>query len=398
MRPLHIAAPAGPGAILNLGFRPFFSLAALFSLLAMVTWTGLYSGVFAPSSLALPATLWHAHEMVYGYALAVIAGFLLTAVRNWTGIDTLRGYPLLLLCLPWLAARLLLAAGTPAALAAAGVADLVFLAALIAALLVPVIQARQWQQLGLLSKLLLILAGNAVFYAGALGVLEDGVRIGLYSGLYLVIALIFVVGRRVMPFFIERGAGYPVELRNRLWLDVASLVLFLGFWIAELLRPDSLAAGLLATVLAILHAIRLAGWHTPGIWRKPLLWVLYVGYGWLIAGFALKAAVVFAGIPPYLPVHAFTYGGIGMITTGMMARVILGHTGRNVLAPPPLLFRVFALLLAGTVFRVLFPLLAPSFYPLWIGLSQALWIGAFGIFLYLYLPMLASPRVDGEPG
>jgi uncharacterized protein involved in response to NO len=386
------------GAILNLGFRPFFALAALFSLLAMLAWTGVYFTEGKHAYLALPATLWHAHEMIYGYALAVIGGFLLTAVSNWTGIRTLHGYPLLLLGLPWLATRILLCTGTPAALPVAAVADIVYLGGLITAVTIPVIRAGQWRQLGILSKLVLILISNAVFYAGALGLLEDGRRLGLYSGLYLVIALIFVVGRRVMPFFIEKGAGYRVQLKNRPWLDVSSLVLFLAFWIAELVRPDSLPGAALAAALVILHAMRLAGWYTAGIWRKPLLWVLYVGYGWLICGFALKAAVVFAGVPPNLAVHAFAYGGIGMITVGMMSRVILGHTGRSVLEPPPVLSRVFALLLAGSVIRVLFPLFAAAHYPLWIGLSQALWVIAFGVFLYIYLPMLVRPRVDGQPG
>ncbi|TNG03054.1 MAG: NnrS family protein, partial [Gammaproteobacteria bacterium] len=218
-------------------------------------------------------------------------------------------------------------------------------------------------------------------------------RIGLYSGIYLIIALIFVMGRRVMPFFIEKGVDYPVQLKNRQWLDVSSLVLFLAFWIADLVRPDTLPVALLALALLVLHAIRLVGWYTPGIWKKPLLWVLYVGYGWLVTGFALKAAVVFIGISPFLPLHAFAYGGIGMITLGMMARVTLGHTGRNVFDPPPvLLFWMFALLLCGAVIRVLLPLLDPAHYMAWIGLSQGLWIIAFTLFLTIFLPMLIRPR------
>lgn len=385
-------------AFLNLGFRPFFTMAAVFAVLSMLTWAGMVVFGWQADFTGLPATVWHAHEMVYGYSLAVIAGFLLTAVMNWTGIQTLHGVPLLLLALLWLAGRLLLFTGAAVPLQIVALVDGLFMVWLIGALLVPVIKVRQWKQLGIISKLLLLLLSNGVFYAGALGIIEDGMRIGLYSGVYLVIALVFVMGRRVMPFFIEKGVDYPVQLKNRPWLDMASLLLFLAFWIADIARPDTLPVALLAMALMVLHAIRLAGWHTPGIWQKPLLWVLYVGYGWLIAGFALKAAVVFFGISPFLPLHAFAYGGIGMITVGMMARVTLGHTGRNVFDPPPVLFWIFIALLAGSSFRVLLPLLDPGRYLAWTGISQVFWIGAFIAFLVIHLPMLTRPRADGQPG
>ena len=385
-------------AFLSLGFRPFFTMAAVFAVLSMLAWTGVVVFGWQTDFMVLPATTWHAHEMIYGYSLAVIAGFLLTAVRNWTGLQTLHGAPLLLLLLLWLAGRLLLLAGAAVPLQIVALVDGLFMVWLIGALLVPVIKVRQWKQLGIISKLLLLLLSNGVFYAGALGIIENGMRIGLYSGVYLVIALVFVMGRRVMPFFIEKGVDYPVQLKNRPWLDMASLVLFLAFWIADIAHPDSLPVALLAMGLMVLHAIRLAGWHTPGIWQKPLLWVLYVGYGWLIAGFALKAAVVFFGISPFLPLHAFAYGGIGMITVGMMARVTLGHTGRNVFDPPPVLFWIFTALLAGSSFRVLLPLLDPGRYLAWTGISQVFWIGAFTAFLVIHLPMLTRPRADGQPG
>jgi uncharacterized protein involved in response to NO len=373
-------------------------MAAVFAVLSMLAWTGVVVFGWQTDFMVLPATTWHAHEMIYGYSLAVIAGFLLTAVRNWTGVQTLHGAPLLLLLLLWLAGRLLLLAGAAVPLQIVALVDGLFMVWLIGALLVPVIRVRQWKQLGIISKLLLLLLSNAVFYAGALGLIENGMRIGLYSGVYLVIALVFVMGRRVMPIFIEKGVDDPVQLKNRPWLDISSLVLFLAFWIADIARPDTLPVALLAMGLMVLHVIRLAGWHTPGIWKKPLLWVLYIGYGWLITGFALKAAVVFFGISPFLPLHAFAYGGIGMITVGMMARVTLGHTGRNVFDPPPVLFWIFTALLAGSTFRVLLPLLDPGRYLAWTGISQVLWIGAFAAFLVIYLPMLTRARVDGQPG
>jgi uncharacterized protein involved in response to NO len=276
--------------------------------------------------------------------------------------------------------------------------DNVFIGLLFLAVLQPVVKVRQWKQVGILSKLLLILACNLLFYAGLLQVVPGGLRTGLYSGLYMVMALVFVMARRVIPFFIENGVGYPFSPRNRHWLDISSLVLFMAFWITDILRPDTLPVALLAVILFLLHAIRMVDWHTRGIWSRPLLWVLYLGYGFLTFGFGLKAAVVTFGISPFLAVHAFAYGGIGMISLGMMARVTLGHTGRNVLAPPALLPWMFTILFAGALLRILPPLFDSSHYPLWIGGSQMLWILAFSLFLYLYLPMLVQPRIDGKPG
>lgn len=393
---MPLAASRRP--ILNLGFRPFFAGAAVFSVASMLAWAGMYLFGWLSQVTALPPTLWHAHEMIYGYGMAVIAGFLLTAVRNWTGVQTIAGIPLLLLFLLWLAGRLLLASGNSHLLQAAALTDALFGMGLVIAILVPIVRVKQWKQLGIVSKVVLLVASNMVFYAGALDLLEDGSRMGLYSGIYLVIALIFVMGRRVIPFFIEQGVGYPVQVRNRSWLDIASLVLFLGFWIADVLQPDTPLVAMLCAALLVLHTLRLLDWYTPGIWRRPLLWVLYLGYGWLSAGFALKAAVPVLGISPLPALHAFAYGGIGMITLGMMSRVTLGHTGRNVSEPPPVLWPMFAVLFAGAVCRVALPLFDPDRYLIWIAISQGLWIAAFSIFLAVCLPMLARPRADGQPG
>lgn len=388
---------AGHPAFLNLGFRPFFAAAASFSVLAVLAWSAMYlSGWPGPSQQMAPVT-WHAHEMVYGYSMAVIAGFLLTAVRNWTGIQTLHGYPLLLLVLVWLAARVLFFIGGADTVPLQALLDSGFLLGLIASLLWPVYKARQWKQLGILSKLILLLVSNLVFYAGLSGLIEDGVRLGLYSGMYLVIALVLVMASRVFPFFIERGVGYPVQFASRPWLDATGLLLFLAFWLAEMARPGTVMVTVPALALTLVHAMKMAGWYTRGIWQKPLLWVLYLGYGWIVAGFALKAAVML-GIAPFLSLHAFAYGGIGMITLGMMSRVALGHTGRNVAEPPPVLTLIFVVLLAGAVTRVLLPLLDPAHYAIWIGLAQGLWLLAFMVFLYRFLPMLFQPRPDGQPG
>jgi len=396
---LNIEQPARqPGiAILNLGFRPFFSSAALFAVVLMLAWMGLYTLGWHWQP-ALPAVTWHAHEMIFGYGMAVIAGFLLTAVKNWTGVQTLHGIPLLLLFLLWLTARLLLLAGGAGVLVWAALADGLFNVLLVLALAWPVFKVRQFKQFGIVSKILLLTLANLLFYAGVLEIYPWGIQAGLYSGVYLIMALIFVMSRRVLPFFIERGVPQEVTLTNRDWLDGASLLLFVGFWIADIAAPDSLPVAVLAGLLCVLYSIRLVDWHTPGIWRMPLLWVLYLAYVTIVLGFALKVAVYLFGLSPFLPLHAFTYGGIGLFTLGMMARVTLGHTGRNILEPPATVSWMFGLVLVGSIVRVVLPLLDAARFTFWMGLSQVLWILAFSLFLVTFLRMLYQPRTDGQPG
>ncbi|HFD81346.1 MAG TPA: NnrS family protein [Gammaproteobacteria bacterium] len=397
---MDIQSPSVPlhSAWLRLGFRPFFLAAGGFAVVVMVLWFASFTlDVSFPFAGLVPMS-WHGHEMIYGYGMAVIAGFLLTAVRNWTGIQTLRGTPLLLLFLFWLTARLALLLGNSHWLPLAASFDLLFLALLSTAVAVPILRAHHWHSLAIVAKLLLLLGANLVFYLGAAGRIESGIYWGLYSGLYLIIALIFTMARRVLPFFIERGVGYPVELYNNKWIDISSLVLLAVFWIADMVRPNGLLVTLLALALFVLHLRRLVGWYTPGIWSKPLLWVLYLAYAAIVVAFGLKALVYFAGISSYFALHAFAVGGIGMMTLGMMARVALGHSGRNVFEPPPQLFWIFSILFLSFVLRVFAPMLFVEAYRLWIGLSQALWTAAFAAFFFMYFPILSQPRIDGQDG
>ncbi len=384
-------------AVLGLGFRPFFAVAALFSIMATAVWIGAWlTGREWPGG-SMAAMTWHAHEMVFGYAIAVVSGFLLTATRNWTGVKTLQGVSLLLLVCCWLAARILLAGGDSVPLLWAAIADCLFDTLLLAAVACPVIRVRQYRQAGILAIVALLLVANLLFYAGMLGLFPPGTRAGLYTGVYMLMALILVMARRVLPFFIEKGLGVPA-LKNRAWLDVASLVLFLVFWIVDVWRPDSAPVAVLAVLLCLLHGVRLAGWYRPGLMRVPLLWVLFLAYLALVLGFALKAAVFQFGLSPMAALHAFTSGGIGLFTLGMMVRVTLGHTGRNIQEAPATVPLMFALLATSALVRVLLPLLDPLHHTFWIALAGGCWILSFGLFLASFLPMLLQPRVDGLPG
>ncbi len=385
-------------AVLNLGFRPFFIGASAFAFLSTLLWMGIYVLGWTLQPKHFSPITWHAHEMIFGYSIAVIAGFLLTAVKNWTGVQTLNGYPLLCLFLFWIAARLLPFFSDLVSLDILALVDNLFIFFLIFAVVVPLLKVRQWRNMGIIAILLLVLASNVIFYLGIIGILPNGIHIGLYSGLYLILALIFTMGRRIIPLFIEGGVGYPVKLKNWKWIDISSLVTFLIFWIADLIVPSLTITAGLAGLLFVIHGIRLFGWYTSGIWKKPLLWVLYIAYALIVLGFGLKTAGIVYGISPYLAVHAFAFGGIGMMTLGMMARVSLGHTGRNVHVPPRSLNAIFITLFCGALVRIIFPLLDNSLYTLWIALSQILWMTAFGMFLFIYFPILIYPRIDGRYG
>lgn len=393
------ANPGGPAAALfALGFRPFFLGASILAVTSMALWASVWRFDLALEFTSVSSAHWHGHELIYGYAMAVIAGFLLTAVRNWTGRQTPGGLQLFALFLCWMVARVAFFFGDTYLIVAA-IFDGTFALALIFCIGLPIVAARQWSQLAIVSKVVLLGVGNALFYAGAMSVISQGARWGVYMGLYLVIGLILTMGRRVIPAFIERGVGYPVVLTNRRWIDHSSMILFVGFFILDTFTQHKDFAGVIAVVLFVLHCIRAAGWHTGGIWRKPLLWSLYGAYLFIVSGFGLYALSIFTGFSSYvLAIHAFAIGGIGLITIGMMARVALGHTGRDVHAAPNELNWVFALIALTFVIRVLLPMADAQHYLLWLSLSALTWILGFILFLIIFAPILARRRVDNRPG
>jgi len=390
-------ADFGP-PVLRLGFRPFFLAAGIFSILAMAIWMASFVFSVELAFSGISPNLWHAHEMMFGYVMAVVAGFLLTAIKNWTGEEVLRGKALAFLFLLWLVARLMPLTGLVIPVEVIAVVDVAFLFFLGLACLRPVLKVKQFKQIGIISKIFLLMLCNVAFYLGLMGVLADGVQWGLYSALYMIIALIFVMMRRVMPMFIKNGIDGDVEIKNRAWVDHSSLVLLVCLWISDVFTGYDNLTAIFAVLLTLLHTLRLAGWYTNKIWTKSLVWILVVAYASFILGFALKALSVTSGISPFLSVHAFTVGGIGLLTIGMMSRVSLGHTGRNVFDPPAIVFWSFFALASGVVVRVIFPLFNMELYVYWIGISQALWILAFAIFVIVYAPMLLSARVDGRDG
>jgi len=382
-------------ALWHLGFRPFFISAILFAIIAMVLWAGMTSLGFS-FRLPLNPVTWHSHEMVYGYSLAVIAGFLLTAVRNWTNEQTVHGPILAVLVVLWLLARIVPFVPFAFNTILMAIADMAFGLGLLGAILHPIYKARQWkQQAFVILFLLALVAGNLLFYLSLFHLNELRPTFAISFGLYFILAIILLMARRVIPFFIEKGVGYSVQLKNWLWLDISVQVLFVAFVLSELeLLSDELAPWL-AIILVVLNSIRLWQWHTRGIWYKPLLWSLYLAYAFITAGFLLAAI---PKIPPFLTLHAFAVGGVGLMTIGMMSRVAIGHTGRNVFEPPRILMLIFIVMLFAMIARVILPLITMQFYSVWLFIAQLCWITSFALMAWVYVPMLYQPRVDGRYG
>lgn len=385
-------------SFLHLGFRPFFLLASIFAVASIGIWAWLYFRQVDVLADSLPIVSWHAHEMIYGYAMAVVTGFLLTAVRNWTQIQTLSSWSLLALVMIWLTARFIPFLPVPNPIFLMALFDLLYNTLLVVAIGYPLFKARLWKHLSIWSKLLILLIGNAIFYAGLLGWMDDGVTIGLYTGLYMIVSLILLMGRRVIPFFIEKKGAGEKNIVNHQWVDISSLILVLIFLVFEVYWPLPMLAGMTALLLFALHLFRMFGWHHSSIWREPMLWVLYVGYGWIVFAFLLRGLNLFIGMSPMFAIHAFAIGGVGMITFGMMARVSLGHTGRDVYDYPKPVVLVFVLIALSAFTRVIVPMLMPAYYSVVIALSQGFWILAAMVFVYIYAPYLVKPRVDGRYG
>lgn len=378
-----------------LGFRAFFALAGLAALVLIVFWNAIYNGTLT-SEHYYPNNYWHAHEMLLGYAVAVIAGFLLTAVKNWTGKPTLTGDQLAGLCLLWLYGRILpfYAGALPDALIA--LVDFSFLPILAYQVSKPIIQAQQFKNLFFIGLLLLLALGNGLIHAEMLGLQDNTAAAGIQLIVATIIILILIIAGRVFPFFTERGIPGTLIIRNPLLdsLSVASAVIVFAL---QLFDISGTLLALAAVIAVIVNIARLAGWYVRRIRYVPLLWVLYAGYAWIILGFILTVLSAYSVVLPTLALHAFTLGGIGVLTLGMMARVSLGHTGRALKASNAIAI-AFVLINVAALFRVLLPIALPGWYENLLYVSTLSWLAAFSLFVFVYAPILTSARVDGQEG
>jgi len=383
--------------LFNLGFRPFFLGASIFAVASMLSWMLVYFSNGFANIEHISASQWHAHEMLYGYGMAVVAGFLLTAVKNWTGIPTLFGKPLALLFAIWGLARVLLLFGTTF-LPLAATLDLLFNLMLIAAITIPIIKAKQWMQLAVVTKVILIFIGNIMFFLGYFGLLLNGMLYAINGAVLLFISLILMIGRRIIPFFIERGTDVKVQLKQYKWLDKSILVVFLILFLNVIFIQAPYLSASLAWALFTLNGLRLFNWHAVGIWRVPLLWSLYLSAWMINFGFMLFALQAENSNLSILTLHMFTIGGVGLMTLSMMSRVALGHTGRDITKLSPWMKLAFTSLIISVIFRVLVPMLTMELYSLWMLISAIFWILGFVIYVTIYTPILLKSRTDGAFG
>ena len=382
-------------ALFGLGFRPFFLLAGLSASLMMFlriisfNWGGALPNYFEPTS-------WHSHEMLFGYGVAVIAGFLLAAVGNWINYPMPKGKPLAALALLWLSGRILpfFPQDIPDWLIA--FSDWIFLPVLLAVIGIPIVRFKNVRNYGFLLVLAVMSLANAEVHLRQLGFAITDLPFGITFMLNLIILMIVLMGGRVIPFF-TRSALPEATTKIRMPVEWAAVGFSIALMAGEVIQLSPDILGILAGSAAILHALRLVGWHDIRVWKTPLLWVLHLGYAWIVVGYALTALAKYGMILPFLATHAFTAGGIGLVTLGMMARVSLGHSGRPLL-PPRLTVLAFAVLNVSALLRVAAPVFFISNYGNWVLLSGSLWILAFLFFLWDYFPMLLAPRIDGRPG
>ncbi|MDF2697327.1 MAG: NnrS protein involved in response to [Labilithrix sp.] len=393
--PLHGFPPpatsAARVAVFAKGFRPFFLLASLSAALLLPLWLLVLAGVLQPASHFAPP-FWHAHEMVFGFAVAVIAGFLLTAVGNWTQRETATGLPLVLLCGLWLLGRIAMST----ALFAPGlvaIADLAFLPALMVVLARPLLAANNRRNFVMLAVLAALFATNVMTHLDALGSAPGWQRRGVLVAVDIVVVLMLVISGRVLPMFTRNATGRD-GIRSIPTLDglAVGMMAVLTALDAFTASTSSLVATL-AGITAVLAAARAARWGTLHTLQQPLLWILHVGYFWIPVGLLLRAA---GGTYASMATHALTAGAVGALTLGMMARVSLGHTGRQLTVGRPI-SAAFVLVTLAAVVRVLAPL-APQHYLTSLAIAGVLWAAAFAVFLVVYAKVLVSPRVDGRAG
>ncbi len=384
----------------RLGFRPFFLGGAVFSLIAITLWLLMYKGTISLSPYG-GGYWWHIHEMIFGFGSAIIAGFLLTAVQNWTGIPSVKGKPLAALFFLWLAGRLVLLMPELLGPLASALVDLSFLLAVAYVLAKPILAKKQYRNLFFVPLLIMFTLANsemhlASFYPQSIAVSYSG-----YTGILLILFLMSVMAGRVVPMFTANGTqttkATPAPLLDKLangslLLTMLMLLLhpFIGF------VPMFFGALLIfAGIFQLIRWLRWRPWVTLGV---PLLWSIhfalkFMWFGLILLGFSY----IIDEIPSNHIWHLLTVGGMGGIILAMISRVSLGHSGRP-LTPPKLMSVAFALITISALIRSFGPWVMPEKTLLFIDISGFCWLVAFGLFTFYYAPMLLKAREDGRPG
>jgi uncharacterized protein involved in response to NO len=379
---------AGP-ALFAYGFRPFFLAAGLWAAVGILFWLPQYTGVLTmPTHFS--ALDWHIHEMIYGYVAATIAGFLLTAIPNWTGRLPVNGWPLAGLAALWLAGRVAILTSAAIGGTVAAVIDVSFLVTLAAVAAREIVAGKNWRNLRVLIVLGVLAAGNIVFHAEALftGAADYGIRIAIAA----IILLISLIGGRIVPSFTNNWltrnnpGRLPVPFARFDMAVVGASAAALTAWVAAPAHP---ATGALLLAAGLLQTIRLARWAGDRTLADRLVLVLHIGYAFVPFGMLLVgASALTAIVPPSAGIHAWTAGAVGLMTLAVMTRATLGHTGQ-LLRAGAATQAIYALVLVGALLRVTAAFTGSLVL---IELAGVAWIGGFTLFVLLFGPLLAMRK------
>ncbi|MFT6556536.1 MAG: hypothetical protein ACJAYR_000383 [Sneathiella sp.] len=385
------------------GFRIFFLSAALYAALSMILWicdlTG-YSEILGLFSV-LPGSLWHAHELIFGVIMAVVAGFLTTAVPVWTGGERIRGTELKILFGLWLLGRLAVFMSELLPLPVVVLIDLSFIPYLAFLIGRQIIQKRLWRNLGFIPMLFFILSGNVLIWGEMLAISNLYANTGIQLSIGFLVLMTVLIGGRVLPVFTSnwlRRANKNNELANSVWLKRLTIVTtLLAVFSGPLNAPQlfQALASIFAAIFIIARLLQWKGWQTLS---DPLMWILHLGYLFLGLGFLAEASThVFIDFPEILANHVLTIGGLGTMVLGMMSRIALGHTGRPLKIASGVALS-FWLLIASLIARILPPLAFPDFEDVGLAFAGIAWICAWILYLIYYVPVLTKVRADGKEG
>jgi uncharacterized protein involved in response to NO len=381
----------GGPVLLSYGFRPFFLFGAVYAGLAVLAWLPMFNGELELLTAFSPVD-WHVHEMLYGYLPAVVTGFLLTAIPNWTGRLPIQGVPLLALVSVWVAGRVSVIFSAETGWLLAAIVDATFLALVVAATTREIVAGKNWQNLRVVGLVALLLSGNIAFHieAHVRGTAEYGARVGIAA----IVLLIVVIGGRVVPSFTRnwlarQNPGRLPAPVGRFDVAVIGLTgLTLALWIAQ---PTGRLAGAALAVMAVLNIVRLARWAGDRTCRERLVLILHIGYAFVPFGFLLASAAALDLVMTGAGVHAWTVGAAGTMTLAVMTRASLGHTG-NALTASPMTQAIYAAVVIAAFSRI-----CASLEPAWsdalLHVAAFAWCTAFFGFVGSFGPMLMGRQV-----
>jgi uncharacterized protein involved in response to NO len=378
-------------ALWNLGFRPFYLLASLFSAFSVLLWAAQFSGYLPPAYLQGP--VWHGHEMLFGYTIAVIAGFLLTAVRVWTNEPTPSGVPLMALAALWVCGRVLVL--TPLVMAAA-VVNAAFPVAVAVAIGIPLWRSRNVRNYFFVGLLMLMGVLILAVHLALQGRFEQSPYLGLQLALDVVLFIMAVMGGRVIPMFTNNGVPGANATRHAL-VEKFALGTVILLFAADLLQLPRTVVAMIALISALAQGVRLYLWKPWRTLATPLVWILHAAYAWIVVHLALRGLSALELLAGSYATHVLTVGAIGGLTLGMMTRTARGHTGRPLMADGFEL-TVFLLIQVAAVVRVFGGIALPGLYMVSVQISALLWAAAFGLYAVRYWPVLTRSRLDGKPG